>query len=844
MRSFRLDSFSALATVAAVCSLFFAAKAMGKEYRTVALTGQAAPGAVGDFDGFQAPQLRESGLASFASSAQGVPGIWAESGGGLGLVALAGATDPGAGGGVDFTFFEAPVTNEAGTTAFVGFLNGSGVNLNNNTGLWSNAGGSLNLLARAGAAAPGTAGGAGGSGGGVPGTLTTSQFQPIVDLDNLDELDVGGGSSDTIRPLQRTASSNRVLGQSFTPSSTKTLDSIVLLADTAESFDSNTHVLQLAIFEQTTPDDDGNQQTDPGGDTQITSVETFDLAGLSWGEDTFLTLNLNSPVEITGGQEHHFEFWFTTEDNSHNISFDRSQNVGSSVATNGIMVVSQISATDPPPSFPIGDAISVDGGGGNRDLDYGFIYSSGGGGVLDSFAVLGSPVINQQGRTAFFATLNGGDVIEGADDNGIWAQDTNGDLQLVVRAGDDAPGVSDGSKFSLLSSRPALSDDGRLTFQSTLAGSAITQSNASGIWSEDASGDIQLVARAGESAPGTPADFAAITEAPSVNSQAQIAFIAGLSGTGVAAENNYGLWSNRNGVVTLIAREGDPAPGLDGETFAELSNSLPVLGDGGELAFRALLAGDGVGTTNNASLWKDSGAGPLLLAREGDEAEGVSDGASYLRFEDDLLVNAEGQAAFMAALKGAGVNSANNLGLWAEDTSGALHLVVRLGDSLDVDGSSAIDERTITEIALLSRDNALAGSSPAFNSDGGVAFYAAFDDDSSGVFIADLSTFSLNGDYNQDGVVDAADYTVWRDNNGAAGPVGDGTGPGLDGVPDGIVDQHDYELWKANYGAPSISVVSLSEGRQVPEPLGSQLLIVVFCWLQAGLRPPSLGPFR
>jgi hypothetical protein len=63
----------------------------------------------------------------------------------------------------------------------------------------------------------------------------------------------------------------------------------------------------------------------------------------------------------------------------------------------------------------------------------------------------------------------------------------------------------------------------------------------------------------------------------------------------------------------------------------------------------------------------------------------------------------------------------------------------------------------------------------------------------------------LGADYNANGVVDAADYTVWRDHVGATGVPGsvpgDGTTTGgLNGVPDGIVDQWDYSYWKQQYG--------------------------------------------
>jgi hypothetical protein len=80
------------------------------------------------------------------------------------------------------------------------------------------------------------------------------------------------------------------------------------------------------------------------------------------------------------------------------------------------------------------------------------------------------------------------------------------------------------------------------------------------------------------------------------------------------------------------------------------------------------------------------------------------------------------------------------------------------------------------------------------------------------------------GDYNGNGIVDAADYTVWRDHFGTAGPQGDGTGPGFDGIPDGAVDGFDYQWWKNNFGLGSGAVSTAVA--QVPEPATWRLVIV------------------
>ncbi|MCA9189180.1 MAG: hypothetical protein KDA99_26325, partial [Planctomycetales bacterium] len=52
----------------------------------------------------------------------------------------------------------------------------------------------------------------------------------------------------------------------------------------------------------------------------------------------------------------------------------------------------------------------------------------------------------------------------------------------------------------------------------------------------------------------------------------------------------------------------------------------------------------------------------------------------------------------------------------------------------------------------------------------------------------------LPGDYNGNGIVDAADYTVWKDN------FGSDTELAADGNEDGVVNAADYTIWKDNFG--------------------------------------------
>ena len=95
-----------------------------------------------------------------------------------------------------------------------------------------------------------------------------------------------------------------------------------------------------------------------------------------------------------------------------------------------------------------------------------------------------------------------------------------------------------------------------------------------------------------------------------------------------------------------------------------------------------------------------------------------------------------------------------------------------------------------------------------------------------------LSAFEavlLPGDYNQNGTVDAADYTVWRDNLGGAGST---LGVHRDPANTGVVSVADYNSWKAHFGqtagAGSGATAGLlsSANAAVPEPTALALLTI------------------
>jgi hypothetical protein len=77
---------------------------------------------------------------------------------------------------------------------------------------------------------------------------------------------------------------------------------------------------------------------------------------------------------------------------------------------------------------------------------------------------------------------------------------------------------------------------------------------------------------------------------------------------------------------------------------------------------------------------------------------------------------------------------------------------------------------------------------------------------------------ALAGDFNDDGVVDAADYTVWRDTlNSTSDLRADANG-------DNLVDGGDYAMWRSNYGAMTSD---LQPGKAVPEPASAVIALAM-----------------
>jgi autotransporter-associated beta strand protein len=87
---------------------------------------------------------------------------------------------------------------------------------------------------------------------------------------------------------------------------------------------------------------------------------------------------------------------------------------------------------------------------------------------------------------------------------------------------------------------------------------------------------------------------------------------------------------------------------------------------------------------------------------------------------------------------------------------------------------------------------------------------------------------ALVGDYNQDGIVDSADYVLWRNN------VGTTSLPNRASGNTGPIGPADYDAWRQHFGQTVVGSGAEVEGAAVPEPARGGLAALLM--LSLGLK--------
>lgn len=103
--------------------------------------------------------------------------------------------------------------------------------------------------------------------------------------------------------------------------------------------------------------------------------------------------------------------------------------------------------------------------------------------------------------------------------------------------------------------------------------------------------------------------------------------------------------------------------------------------------------------------------------------------------------------------------------------------------------------------------------------------------------VSDYSLTVVRADYNENGVVDAADYTLWRNTLGSVVPQYSAA----DGDGSGTINMNDFLVWRNHFGLKSASSAGAGAGgvtgAGVPEPSSAVLVVLAaLVWGSAAIR--------
>jgi hypothetical protein len=392
----------------------------------------------------------------------------------------------------------------------------------------------------------------------------------------------------------------------------------------------------------------------------------------------------------------------------------------------------------------------------------------------------GQPEINEAGEVAFSGEIDTGPAFDAAVFRGI-----GGPVTLIAREGQAAPD-GNGTLRWFFSDFPALNKSGQVAFGASLYGTSGGASDDRGIF-RGSGGALTQIAREGQTAPdgnGVFSDSNFLNYLP-LNNSGQVAFQLELTGTSGGSNDDSGIFLGDGGAITQIAREGDIAPDGDGY-LGQIW--YPALNNAGEVAFTADITGTKGGLRDGEGVFRGAGRRLTQIARRGQSAPDGNGTFSFFEMGSGAL-NDAGQLAFRSYLTGTSGGTSDDLGLFFFNGV-ELQQIVRTGQAL---GGSIVTGASL--------------SNNPINELGQVAYRAHLENGKEAIVL--WTPPELVGDYNGDGIVDAADYVVWRKNESTTNmlsndPLG------------GTIDQDQFNLWRTHFGQTAGSGSASNSG--VPEP--------------------------
>lgn len=406
-----------------------------------------------------------------------------------------------------------------------------------------------------------------------------------------------------------------------------------------------------------------------------------------------------------------------------------------------------------------------------------------------AFATFGDPIVNPAGDIVFPATLSGATSVTAATNSGLWTT-IGGSITEVVRTGGDAHGILNGKIKTLVSA--GLTNTSLIPYVATLSGPGVsgmglylwdagnstlllrqgaeatfdhepartvktfstltTVAGSPGQGRSTADGAVvarvtftdgvtglaeltatgnRLLVKSGGTVPTAPvgAKFSTFGQ-PALNADGDLAFLAKLTRVPnqITSLNDQAIYADTaSGDTTLIARSGELAPGASAARFKSFAD--PVYNANQDTAFIGTLNKDGTG------IWWHHEGKLSLVARKSARPTGLPVNAEWDTFTSVSLPDDLGPV-FLAKMRTGrgGVTAKNNIGIWAAESSGFLHLVARTGQSIQIHGTTKV----ITALTFLPVVLGTPDAGRNYNAEKQIVFKATFADKSQALLRATL----------------------------------------------------------------------------------------------------------
>jgi hypothetical protein len=322
-------------------------------------------------------------------------------------------------------------------------------------------------------------------------------------------------------------------------------------------------------------------------------------------------------------------------------------------------------------------------------------------GTGGAFTGFGPVVINDAGTLAFEGTVT-------TSGRGLWRWSSGG-LEQVLALPTAAPGGPMGATLDFIDglALPQTGDPVLLRLRLSTGEDAL--------YSASTTAGLLPVAIEGQAAPGTAgAVFQSLRASLRVSDAGEAVFFAVLEGGDTTSTNFTGVWSGGGGSLSLLARQGDPAPGGEPETWFQM-DQYPRIAPDGTVGLASVL----FGATGTSGIWTGATAplvpailtpmtiyanavigdgGDLVFLRtptsgattcveagtpgnlrtviaRGDQAPGLAGGVGIELAGAELRINRSAQVALRAST----IEATPREGIWSEG-SGSLELVAAIGD--------------------------------------------------------------------------------------------------------------------------------------------------------------------